>query len=63
MDDLTLTSDELKLLFKNKEIIDTNEGWFYKGKEVEIFALHEIEPKYIQDMARAQRYRIKVKQR
>ena len=59
MEDLTLSSDELKKLFKDKEIIDTNNGWFYKGKEVEIIAIHDKEVKYVTDMFRAEFYKLK----
>ena len=59
MEDLTLSSDELKKMFKNKKIVDTNDGWFYKGKEIEIIAIHDREVKYVTDMFRAEFYKIK----
>lgn len=60
-EELVLSSDELKKLFKNKEILDTGKGWVYKGKEVDIIAIHKVEPKYLQDLARAEFYKIKQK--
>ncbi len=61
MDEFIITSDELKQMFKEKKIIDTNNGWFYNDKEVEILAVHNIDVKYIQDMANAENYKIKFK--
>ena len=61
MEDLTITANELKKMFKSKEIVDTNNGWFYKGEEVEIIAIHDKEVKYITDMFRAEFYKIKSK--
>jgi hypothetical protein len=62
MEDLTLSSEELKKMFKDKEIIDTNNGWFYQGKEVEIIAIHDKEVKYVTDMFRAEFYKLKLKE-
>ena len=59
MEELTVSDDELKKLFKDKEIVDTNNGWFYQGKEVEIVAIHDKEVKYVTDMFRAKFYKIK----
>ena len=62
MEDLTLSADELKKMFKDKEILDTNNGWFYQGKEVEIIAIHDKEVKYFTDMFRAEFYKLKLKE-
>jgi len=47
-------------MFEKKEILDTNKGWYYRGKEVDIIAIHQVEKKYIQDMMNADRYKIKL---
>jgi len=47
-------------MFEKKELKDTNKGWYYKNKEVEIIAIHNIEKRYIQDMMNADSYRIKL---
>ena len=61
MEDIIVTSDELKQMFKDKEILDTNKGWFYDDKEVEIIAMHNVEPKYLKEIANAQTYKIRYK--
>ena len=38
MKEITVTRDELKEMFKKKEIVDTGKGWFYKGKRVDLAA-------------------------
>lgn len=53
-----VTRDELKKMFREKQMIDTGKGWQYKGKRVDIAAIHTIEPKYLLDIARAENYRI-----
>ncbi len=58
MKEITVTRDELKEMFKKKEIVDTGKGWFYKGKRVDLAAIHTIEPKYVLDIARAENYKI-----
>ena len=59
MEELILSADELKKLFKDKKIVDTSNGWFYQDKEVEIIAIHDKEVKYVTDMFRAKFYKIK----
>lgn len=61
MEEIILSKDELKKLFKEKKIIDTGKGWFYNNKEIDIIAIHEVEPKYLLDIARAEFYKIKEK--
>ncbi len=58
MEELTISIDELKTMFKDKVMVDTNNGWFYEGKEVDIVAIHDKEVKYVTDMFRAEFYKI-----
>ena len=60
MEEFTVSKEELHQMFEKKELLDTNKGWFYKKKEVEIIAIHNIEKKYIQDMMNADFYKIKL---
>lgn len=53
-----VTNDELKEMFIKKEMVDTGKGWIYKGKKVDIAAIHTVEPKYLLDIARAENYKI-----
>jgi hypothetical protein len=57
--ELIVSSDELKELFKKEILKDTNKGWYYKDFEVEIAALHEIDSKYLNDVTKAQYYKLK----
>lgn len=61
MEEIILSKDELKKLFKDKKIVDTGKGWFYNNKEIDIIAIHTVEPKYLLDIARADFYKIKEK--
>lgn len=58
MEEIILTKEELVNLFDTKVLSDTNKGWFMDGKVVEIIALHEIEPKFLQDITNAKYYKI-----
>ena len=40
------------------KIIDTGKGWFMDDNFVDIIALHEVEPKFLQDLANAKFYKI-----
>lgn len=61
MEELIISKEELVQMFEEDKIIDTGRGWFKDGKQVEIIALHEIEPKYLQDVANAKFYKIIIK--
>ncbi len=62
IDEIIITSDELKQLFKENILQDRNEGWFYKDTQIDIIALHKQEPKHIYDIANAAKYKIKRKE-
>ncbi len=62
-DELILTKEELVELFDNGEIKDTGKGWYFEGKEIEIIALHDIDPKFLQDIANAKSYKLIYKKR
>jgi len=60
MEEFKVSKEELHQMFEKKEISDTEKGWFYKKKEVEIIAIHNVETRYLQDMMNADFYRIKL---
>jgi len=61
-DELVVSAEQLKQLFKDKILKDTPNGWFYNDTEIQIIALHDIESKYLQDIVHAEKYKlIKVK--
>jgi hypothetical protein len=64
IDEIIITSDELKNLFKDNILQDRNEGWFYKDTQIDIIALHKQDPKHVYDIANnAPRYKIKRKEK
>ena len=58
MEELILTKEELVEMFETHVLEDTKRGWLMNDKVVEIIALHEIEPKYLQDITNAKYYKI-----
>ena len=61
MEELIVTKEELVTMFENEELKDDNNGWLLHGKEVSIVALHESDPKYIQNITNAQYYKLVLK--
>jgi len=58
MEELVLTKEELVEMFEKHILEDTKRGWLMEGKVVEIIALHEIDPKFLQDITNAKYYKI-----
>ena len=48
-------------MFEEHKIEDTGRGWIMDGKVVEIIALHEVEPKFLQDITNAKFYKLIIK--
>ncbi|QKF73414.1 hypothetical protein AFAEC_1249 [Aliarcobacter faecis] len=61
MEELIVSRDELIKLFEEEVIVDTGKGWTIEGVRVEIIALHDIEPKFLKDISRAEFYKLKLK--
>ena len=62
MEELIVSSDELKQLFKDEILKDTDNGWFYKDTQIEIIAIHKQEAKHIRDITEAEKYKLKKKE-
>lgn len=58
-----LSKDELIQLFEDEKLLDTGKGWMMGDTEVEIIALHEVDPKFLQDVTNAKFYKIIEKKR
>lgn len=58
MEELILSREELIKLFESEKIVDTGKAWIMDGVQVDIIALHNIEPKFLQDITRADFYKI-----
>ena len=57
-----VSKEELIELFENEKIIDTGKGWIMAGKEIEIVALHNVDPKFLQDIANSKFYKLILKE-
>ncbi|AXX87074.1 hypothetical protein [Malaciobacter marinus] len=61
MEEKILSKEELIKLFQEEKIIDTGKGWLMDNKEVEIIALHDVDPKFLQDVTNAKLYKLIIK--
>ena len=61
MEELIVSKEELIQLFENHIIEDTGRAWLMEKKVIDIIALHEIEPKFLQDLANAKFYKLIIK--
>ncbi len=61
MEELIVSKEELIQLFEKQVIEDTGRGWLMDGKFVDIIALHDIEPKFLQDVTNAKLYKLIIK--
>lgn len=61
MEEIIISKEELVELFDKEILKDTDKGWTYEGEEVFIIALHEVDPKYLQNITNANYYKIKPK--
>ncbi len=61
MEEFIVAKEELIMMFEEEKIIDSGKGWMMGDKEVEIIALHDIDPKFLQDITNAKFYKIIVK--
>ncbi len=61
MEEQIVSKEELIQLFENQIIEDTGRGWLKEGKVIDIIALHEIEPKFLQDVTNAKFYKLIIK--
>jgi len=57
-EEIIVSKEELAQLFDDDKIIDTGHGWYMGDEIVDIIALHEIEPKFLKDIANAKHYKI-----
>lgn len=58
MEELIVSKEELVQLFENNIIKDTGRGWIMEDKEIDIIALHEVDPKFLQDVTNAKFYKL-----
>lgn len=53
-----VSKEELIQLFEEHKLIDSGKGWIMGEVEVDIIALHEVNPKFLQDVANAKFYKL-----
>ena len=58
MEELVISKEELVTMFEEQTIEDTGQGWMMADEEIEIIALHDIDPKFLQDITNAKFYKI-----
>lgn len=63
MEELIISKEDLIQLFEDQKIEDTGRGWIMEGRVIDIIALHDVDPKFLQDVANAKFYKIIIKGR
>lgn len=58
MEEIIVSKEELIDMFENQEISDTGRGWMMGNEEIEIIALHDVDPKFLQDITNAKFYKL-----
>lgn len=58
MEEIIVSKEELIDMFENQKVLDTGKGWLMGEKEIEIVALHDIDPKFLQDITNAKFYKL-----
>lgn len=58
MEEIIVSKEELIKLFEDEKVIDTGHGWLMEENEIDILALHEVDPKFLQDVTNAKFYKI-----
>jgi hypothetical protein len=61
MEELIISKEDLVQFFETQKIVDTGRNWLMEGKVIEIIALHDVEPKFLQDVSNAKFYKIIIK--
>lgn len=61
MEELIISKEDLIQLFETKQIEDTGKEWLMSGNIIDIIALHDIEPKFLQDVTNAKFYKLIIK--
>ena len=61
MNELIVSKIKLIQMFEEKVIIDSGKAWLMDNKVVDIIAMHEVDPKFLQDVTNAKFYKIIIK--
>lgn len=58
MEEQIISKEELIQMFEEEKIIDSGRGWLMSDKEIDIIALHDVDPKFLQDVTNAKFYKL-----
>ena len=58
MEEQIVSKDEIVEMFSLGVLEDNEKGWLLYGQEIQIIALHETDPKYMQDVTNADYYKL-----
>ena len=58
MEELIVTKEELVQMFETEKLKDTGKAWLMNDKEIDIIALHDVDPKFLQDITNAKFYKL-----
>ena len=61
MEELIITKEELIQMFESEKLSDSGKAWIMDGKEINIIALHDVDPKFLQDITNAKFYKLTLK--
>lgn len=61
MEELIVSKEELIQMFESHVIEDTGRAWLMDKKVIDIIALHDVEPKFLQDVTNAKFYKLIIK--
>jgi hypothetical protein len=58
MEEQIVSKDDMVEMFSLGVLEDSVNGWLLYGQEIQIIALHETDPKYMQDVTNAEYYKL-----
>jgi hypothetical protein len=61
MEELIVSKEELIQMFESHVIEDKGRAWLMENKVIDIIALHDVEPKFLQDVTNAKFYKLIIK--
>jgi len=61
MEELIVSKEELIQMFESDKLVDSGKAWIMDDKEVDIIALHDVDPKFLQDITNSKFYKLILK--
>ena len=58
MEEQIVSKDDMVEMFSLGVLEDNDHGWLLYGQEIQIVALHDTDPKYMQDVTNAEYYKL-----